>query len=612
MPHNTDLADLDAFITNRITNRKTEERIDRKVSFLSRLLISFSFRKHSQPSKKIVCRLCDQQIDDEYFEKHSQQCSNQQDLLSDQQEIDRHLQTVCTLSEQRGSQELYKIARSALIAGGGHYETVIMALAKLNYKLTKLQLQSSDDENVDRLMFLLKYKQDIYKSLNSIKSPRPGKTNKRSMLWMVLKRLQKTPTDNPIVYTIPSINDFDLVRSLSKGAFGSVYLCRHKKTKDLFAIKAIQKVDSNRKNTIAHALTERRALTLIDSPWIVPLYFAFQSEHHLFLVMEYMCGGDLRALLKVHRRITSLDSVRFYAAELVIAVDQLHRANIIHHDLKPENILIGHDGHIKLIDLGLSRSSSEAAEIQNSGRLGTPDYMAPEIVDGEPSSTAADVWAIGCVIYELYFGEPPFHADTVEKIFDKIKNGYNADRHDPTPLDHLIWTLLQQDPVKRPTLEDIKDHPFFEAIKWSNRPEQVSTSIPPPFIPKPQHDEDTCYFDICKDQADQASVIDDMQAAHPMFSVHSLDGNLDSSTQRSFTGRSPQSSPGRSSFSDFMSTTSLSGNSSNASLASNQLAPSPQDFAYKNLDLLEALNRKAMAGRSSGNSSPLRRSAAFP
>lgn len=609
MPHNTDLSDLDAFISTRrdAGDRTLHRAPPKQISLLSRLLSSLSslsFSSQPEP-KELVCRICDHHISESFFEEHSINCSQYQDILHDRHLVDQHLQTLCGIVEN-DDYELFKITCSCLIASG-QPENVILALAKLNYKLIKLQLQwtmASEErrKNVDRLQFLLKYKQDIYQRLasESTSPVEPKKSGKLTVLLsMVLKRLKKAPSENPIVYSIPSINDFDIIKPLSRGAFGSVYLCRHKKTKDLFSIKAIKKADSSRKNTIAHALTERRALALINSLWIVPLYFAFQSENHLFLVMEYMCGGDLGALLRVHQRLTNLDVVRFYAAELIIAVDQLHRAHIIHHDVKPENILIAFNGHIKLIDLGLSRMVKDRSDPEvNTRRIGTPDYMAPELVNGDASSTAVDVWAIGCVIYELYHGQPPFHADSVEKVFTNIKEGYKSSND--TILDQLIQTMLNPNPERRPTLEEVKDDPFFEGIVWSNRPEGL-INLKPPFIPKPQHEEDTCYFEISqRNNLSRMSIIEEMQQAHPM-SMHG------SGQYGSITPKYNNNSPARSSYSEVMSTGSLSGASSNASLANH----SPHDFAYKNVDLLEALNRRAILGRrSSGNNSPLRQSAA--
>ncbi|KAJ2767322.1 hypothetical protein IWQ57_003996, partial [Coemansia nantahalensis] len=166
---------------------------------------------------------------------------------------------------------------------------------------------------------------------------------------------------------MPQIDDFDFVKPISRGAFGRVYLTRKKATRDLFAIKVMRKKDMINKNMVTQALAERRALSLLSTEWVVQLYYAFHSSKHLFLVMEYLVGGDLAGLLRVWG-VMDEDAARFYIGEIACAIDYLHRNSIVHRDIKPDNVILASDGHIKLTDFGLSqaavRSSSDGRALE--------------------------------------------------------------------------------------------------------------------------------------------------------------------------------------------------------------------------------------------------------
>jgi tRNA A-37 threonylcarbamoyl transferase component Bud32 len=174
---------------------------------------------------------------------------------------------------------------------------------------------------------------------------------------------------------MPDIQDFQLLKPISKGAFGKVYVARKKTTMDLYAIKVIRKSDMIKKNMVDAVLTEKFALSILDNPYVVKLYYSFQNAKYLFLVMEFLVGGDLASLLYV---LGSLDEglAAFYAAEIALALEYLHGHNIIHRDLKPDNMLITSKGHLKLTDFGLSRVNVREQDIQpfsrNVGEKSTP------------------------------------------------------------------------------------------------------------------------------------------------------------------------------------------------------------------------------------------------
>ncbi|KAJ2747665.1 rim15, signal transduction response regulator [Coemansia sp. BCRC 34301] len=169
-----------------------------------------------------------------------------------------------------------------------------------------------------------------------------------------LSSLRATPESAAKVPRMPSTDDFDFVKPISRGAFGRVYLTRKKATKDLYAIKVMRKKDIIVKNMVTQTLAERRALSLLSNEWVVRLYYAFHSSKHLFLVMEYLVGGDLAGLLRVWV-VMEAEAAKFYIAEIGCAIDYLHRNSIVHRDIKPDNVMLASDGHIKLTDFGLSQ-----------------------------------------------------------------------------------------------------------------------------------------------------------------------------------------------------------------------------------------------------------------
>ncbi|PIA55663.1 hypothetical protein AQUCO_00700166v1 [Aquilegia coerulea] len=323
-----------------------------------------------------------------------------------------------------------------------------------------------------------------------------------------------------------SIDDFEIIKPISRGAFGKVFLARKRTTRDLFAIKVLKKLDMIRKNDIERILAERNILITVRNPFVVRFFYSFTCRDNLYLVMEYLNGGDLYSLL---RNIGCLeeDVARTYIAELVLALEYLHSLGIVHRDLKPDNILIAHDGHIKLTDFGLSKiglinstvnlSGSEAnstslgepddlhlsfeqpqqiEERTQQSAVGTPDYLAPEILLGTEHGFAADWWSVGIILFELITGIPPFSAECPEMIFDNILNKKMPWPSVPNDMSYeaqdLVNRLLILDPGQRLGANgalEVKAHAFFRGVNWDTLALQKAA-----FIPSPENADDTSYF----------------------------------------------------------------------------------------------------------------------
>ncbi|KAL7155261.1 hypothetical protein ABFS83_03G063100 [Erythranthe nasuta] len=342
----------------------------------------------------------------------------------------------------------------------------------------------------------------------------------RSLLDSASQSSTTSTPSHPAHKERTSIDDFDIIKPISRGAYGKVFLARKRATGDLFAIKVLKKLDMLRKNDIDRILAERNILIAVRNPFVVRFFYSFTSTDNLYLVMEYLNGGDLFSLVK---KVGCLEEAvaRTYIAELVLALEYLHSLGIIHRDLKPDNILIAHDGHIKLTDFGLSKiglmncttelSTQETEKnyvVDTNGQLntdtadshrsavGTPDYLAPEILLGSEHGYASDWWSVGIILFEFITGVPPFNAEHPENIFDNILNRKIPWPSVPTEMSYdtqnLIDRLLVHDPDGRlgaKGASEVKAHSFFSGVDWDNLTLQKAA-----FVPQPESIDDTSYF----------------------------------------------------------------------------------------------------------------------
>ncbi|KFK27959.1 hypothetical protein AALP_AA8G453600 [Arabis alpina] len=338
-----------------------------------------------------------------------------------------------------------------------------------------------------------------------------------------VRSLRASPL-NPRAKDRTSIEDFEIIKPISRGAFGRVFLARKRATGDLFAIKVLKKSDMIRKNAVESILAERNILISIRNPFVVRFFYSFTCRENLYLVMEYLNGGDLFSLL---RNLGCLDEdmARIYIAEVVLALEYLHSVPIIHRDLKPDNLLINQDGHIKLTDFGLSKvglinstddlsgdsslgnsaffAEDETKSQQSQGRdsrkkhavVGTPDYLAPEILLGMGHGKTADWWSVGVILFEVLVGIPPFNAETPQQIFENIINRDIPWPNVPEEISYeaydLINKLLTENPVQRlgaTGAGEVKQHAFFKDINWDTLARQKAMFVP---SAEPQ---DTSYF----------------------------------------------------------------------------------------------------------------------
>jgi protein-serine/threonine kinase len=327
-----------------------------------------------------------------------------------------------------------------------------------------------------------------------------------------------------------STKAFESVAIIGRGAFGEVRLVRMKGTKDLYAMKMLKKSEMIKKDQIIHCRSERDALAQsIENPWIVNLYYSFQDSNYLYLIMEYVPGGDMMTLLIKYDTFTE-DQTRICIAETILAIESIHELGYIHRDIKPDNLLLDSKGHIKLSDFGLctglqtkqfsalyNKLVGQNTDLKESdinkatqkekmdtwkkkrkilaySTVGTPDYIAPEVFLQQGYSSECDWWSVGVIMFEMLCGYPPFCSDTPTETYRKIMNWketlvfpeeitLSAEAKD------LILRLCC-DQKDRLGVKEIKAHPFFKDLQWEHVREGVA-----PFIPKIDYPEDTQNFE---------------------------------------------------------------------------------------------------------------------
>ncbi|CAN6901075.1 unnamed protein product [Brassica oleracea] len=331
------------------------------------------------------------------------------------------------------------------------------------------------------------------------------------------------------------VTDFDLLTMIGKGAFGEVRVCREKTTGQVYAMKKLKKAEMLRRGQVEHVRSERNLLAEVDSNYIVKLYCSFQDDDHLYLVMEYLPGGDMMTLLMRKDTLTE-DEAKFYVAETVLAIESIHMHNYIHRDIKPDNLLLDRYGHLRLSDFGLckpldcsvigenkfSKNSNGSTEQEDGSAapkrtqqeqlehwhrnrkrtlaystVGTPDYIAPEVLLKKGYGMECDWWSLGAIMYEMLVGYPPFYSDDAMSTCRKIVNWKShlkfpeeavLSREAKDLINSLLCSVRSR--LGSKGADEIKAHPWFETVDWDSIFDMDAA-----FVPEVNDDLDTQNFE---------------------------------------------------------------------------------------------------------------------
>lgn len=274
-----------------------------------------------------------------------------------------------------------------------------------------------------------------------------------------------------------SLKDFDILMLLGKGAFGKVYKVRHKGTGKIYAMKCLLKKNLFKMQQIKYSIIEKEILASNrEDSFLLSLHFAFQTIDNLFMVIDFCPHGDLSIVLAQQENgHFSEDVIRFYSAEIFLAVEELHARNYIYRDMKPENVLIDSEGHARVADFGLAAEGIKSPNDFAKSFAGSPIYLSPEMIKNRRTYKVSDFYSIGVMIYELATGEPPFISDDINKLYALIKKGdVKFPRGQPVrlsrELEDLITKLMRTDPKTRlgaaRGVAEIKEHEFFKGLNW--------------------------------------------------------------------------------------------------------------------------------------------------
>ncbi|XP_033627740.1 citron Rho-interacting kinase-like [Asterias rubens] len=295
------------------------------------------------------------------------------------------------------------------------------------------------------------------------------------------------------------INDFEVKDVIGRGHFGEVQVVREKASGDVYAMKVLHKDGTLSKENMAFFEEERDIMARASNDWLTQLQYAFQDRHNLYLVMEFHPGGDMLSLLSRFDDVFEESMARFYLAEMVAAIHSLHTMGYVHRDIKPDNVLIDRTGHIKLADFGSSAKLSKDTKVYAKMPVGTPDYVAPEVLMSMNSNEGVygiecDWWSLGIVAFEMLYGHTPFTEDSLVVTYSNIMDFKNklTIPASPSASEHAKSFIkgLLSDKTTRLGYKGLGCHPFFNSIEWTTLRQSV-----PPFVPTVTSVDDTSNFD---------------------------------------------------------------------------------------------------------------------
>ncbi|CAG8503063.1 10124_t:CDS:10, partial [Dentiscutata erythropus] len=295
------------------------------------------------------------------------------------------------------------------------------------------------------------------------------------------------------------VNDFEFGKTLGEGSYSTVVSAIDRTSRREYAIKILEKKHIIKEKKVKYVNIEKNTLNKMNHPGIVRLYYTFQDQNSLYFVLDHAKNGELLTFIK---KLGSFDlnCTRFYAAQIVSAIEYMHSQGVIHRDLKPENILLDENMHIKVTDFGTAKmleSTEDGEDDRANSFVGTAEYVSPELLKEKSACKSSDFWALGCIIYQLIAGRPPFKGNNEYMTFQRIVNlEYTFPEGFPPVAKDLVQKLLVLNPSERlgsggkAGIAKLKKHPFFEGTNWDNIWNTPAPRLLPYLPPNPQHNKE--------------------------------------------------------------------------------------------------------------------------
>ena len=330
---------------------------------------------------------------------------------------------------------------------------------------------------------------------NEITNNQNNETNNENSNEIKSRERTKTMFSSHKTVKEVTLEDFKVLKIIGRGSFGKVSLVEYIPTKEIYAMKSLKKDILIEQEQIENTLLEKKILESINYPLLCNLIFCFQTKERIYFVMPFLSGGELFQHLRKFRTFDE-KKVKFYGAQIALALEYLHEKGIVYRDLKPENILMDENGYLRLADFGMAKQLNNNEKAMSF--CGTPEYLAPEIIIGKGHDKNADWWSFGILLYEMLCGLPPFYVENLERMYELIKSGtlkFPKRIQLSDEAKDVIKKLLERDVNKRlgnKGNNEIKEHPFFKDIDFDLI---VQKKIPAPYIPNINDKTDVQYFD---------------------------------------------------------------------------------------------------------------------
>ncbi|KAH7043006.1 camp-dependent protein kinase 5 [Linnemannia elongata] len=433
--------------------------------------------------------------------------------MSDRQQLDQRQQLIDQKQQQQQQQQQPQYQGQDQQA---QQQQLLQQQQQQAQALAQAQVQAQQAQQAQRLAVLAQQQQQAVAGAGSVPQQQQQRPQQQQQQQVQQPQQQQAAARRKF-----NLDDFRIHRTLGTGSFGRVHLVQSRFNSRFYAMKVLKKTEVVRLKQVEHTNNEKMILERVEHPFLINLWGTFQDVRNLYMVMDYVVGGELFSVLRKSQRFPE-HVARFYTCEVLLALEYLHSHAVIYRDLKPENLLLDSMGHIKITDFGFAK---HVPQNMTWTLCGTPDYLAPEIIQSKGYGKAVDWWSMGVLMFEMCAGFPPFFDEDHIKLYGKIMAGkVRYPSHFQPALKDILKRLLTSDLTKRygnlrGGATDIKNHAWFEGVNWD---QVYSRQIEAPYRPTIMGEGDASNFDDYPEDAEQYGVypqgeVDELGSYFPGF-----------------------------------------------------------------------------------------------